>query len=72
MAVKVKGHETSKITFTYTTPMLREGTVISMIGGGIFLIYLAVCFIIGRKRTIKQACKRAYRMKYHIKQTSNI
>ncbi len=63
MAVRVKGHTDSHIEFRYTTPMLREGIIISLIGAGIFVIYLIIY------RGFSSA--KPYRKHYRIKNRTN-
>ena len=67
MAVKVSGHEKSEIKFSYRTPLLREGVILSCIGIGLFILYIAVTLII-RKGKLSQ---RTYRRKHRIKQNSH-
>ena len=71
MAVRVKGHATSKIRFCYTTPLLREGAFISAAGAGLFLIYLSVSLYLSHKNGVKRRCRITYRIKRnHIKQST--
>ena len=63
MAVKVKGHATSEISFTYATPMLREGVIISAAGAGLYLIYIAVSFLLRRRRGDRPRFRITYRIK---------
>jgi uncharacterized membrane protein YfhO len=66
MAVRVKGHEKSEIVFTYTTPLLKEGIIVSAAGAGLFLIYLIMIRFTGKNKDNK----RTIRVPYHIKQKS--
>ncbi|WP_316607249.1 YfhO family protein [uncultured Ruminococcus sp.] len=59
MAIRVKGNTKSEIRFTYRTPMLTEGMIISAIGAGIFIIY----FVINRGFRAKRKARRKYRIK---------
>lgn len=59
MAVRVKGHTKSEIRFTYRTPLLTEGMIVSAIGVGAYLIYL----IINRGFRAKRKSRRIYRIK---------
>lgn len=59
MAVKVDGHKKSFIEFRYTTPMLKEGIIISLVGAGMFAVYL----IVNKGFSVKQAYRRRYRIK---------
>lgn len=58
-AVKVDGHKKSVIEFRYTTPMLKEGIIISLIGAGLFAIYL----IANKGFSAKSRFKKRYRIK---------
>ena len=60
MAVKVNGHKTSQIDFVYTTPLLKEGIIISCIGFLVFAFYMII--------TRGFSCKRKFRKTYTIKQ----
>ncbi len=59
MAVKVDGHKKSEIEFVYTTPMLKEGIIVSVSGIILFLIYMIA--------TKGFSCERKYRKTYKIK-----
>ena len=59
MAIRVKGNTKNEIRFTYRTPMLTEGMIISAIGAGIFIIY----FVINRGFRAKRKARRKYRIK---------
>lgn len=60
MAVKVDGHKKSVVEFRYTTPMLKEGIIISLTGAGLFAVYLIA---------VKGfSAKRAYRRRYRVSQ----
>ena len=59
MAVRVPGHTTSEIEFRYTTPMLKEGCVLS---GGAFLI-LVIYLVINKGLRKKCSHRRIYRIK---------
>ncbi len=63
MAVRVKGHEKSDIRFTYHTPLLRSGAIVSAAGAVVYSVYL-----IGNKGFRK---RREPRRIYRIKQKSN-
>lgn len=63
MAVRVNGHQRSVIEFRYTTPLLREGVIISLIGLGLFAIY----FIINKGFSAKRAYRKRYRIKIKAK-----
>ena len=52
MAVPVEAG-TSEIVFTYKTPGLGMGTVISVSALGILLVYLAVCFVWRKKHSAR-------------------
>ncbi len=49
MAVPVEAGE-SEIVFTYTTPLLWEGIVVSTIAAAVFVIYLLICLLTRKKR----------------------
>ena len=72
MAVKVNGHAASEITFTYRTPMLTEGVILTLIGLGIFAVYLAAAWIAGKGRLSQHPYRKQYRIKHnsHIKEAS--
>lgn len=59
MAVKIDGHKKSEIEFVYTTPMLKEGIIVSISGFLLFSIYMIVA------KGFSCECK--YREKYKIK-----
>lgn len=59
MAVKVDGHTNNKIVFRYTTPMLRIGIILSLVGAALFIIYLII------NKGFRAKAK--YRRCYHIK-----
>ena len=63
VAVRVKGHQKNNIEFRYTTPMLKEGIIISLIGTGLLAIYIIV--------NKGFSAKRPYRRRYRIKSRSN-
>ena len=64
MAVKVDAHSKSVIRFRYTTPLLKEGIILSMIGAGIFAVYIII-----NKGFSK---RKPYRKKYRIKDKSTL
>lgn len=64
MAVKVKGHSKSQIAFRYTTPLFREGIILSLIGAGMLALYLII------NKGFK--AKTTYRKIYRIKSRKNI
>ena len=59
MSVRVPGHQMSEIEFTYRTPMLREGCIISAFSLEAMVIYL----IYHRGFTAKRSFRRTYRRK---------
>lgn len=58
-AVKVDGHKKSVIEFRYTTPLLKEGIIISLAGAGIFAVYI----IVNKGFSAKKPYRRKYRIK---------
>lgn len=66
MAVKVDGHQISRISFTYTTPKLREGVIVSIAGAGLYIIYIAAFMILRRRKGICPHRRAAYRIKINI------
>ena len=63
MAVKVKGGEKSEIVFTYSTPLLKEGALISAAGAAALLCYILAFVFINRKKGVKHSPRRSYRFK---------
>ena len=59
MAIRVDGHSKSHIEFRYTTPLLKEGIILSLSGAGIFIIYL----LFNKGFTKKYNYRRRYRIK---------
>ena len=59
MAVKVDSHQKSTIEFRYTTPMLKEGIIVSAVGAGLFAVYL----IAVKGFSVKRKYRRHYRIK---------
>ncbi len=59
MAVRVNGHETSDIRFRYTTPLLKQGAIVSCIAAAGFILYL----IINRGFGAKRKLRKQYRIK---------
>ena len=59
MAVRVKGGEHSKVVFRYTTPMLREGLIISGISLAVLIVYL----IYNKGFSAKKRSRTIYRRK---------
>lgn len=59
MAVRVPGHTTSEIKFTYHTPYLKEGCIIS----GAAVLALAIYLIIFRGFRSKRKFRKTYRIK---------
>lgn len=54
MAVKVKGHHKSEVTFRYKTPGLAVGTAVTFVSLVFFVAYLVICYIIkNRNKNIK-------------------
>lgn len=64
-AVRVKGGEKSKIVFTYRTPLLKEGVIISACALAAFIIYM----IINRGFSAKRKPRKVYRI--YSKNTQN-
>ena len=62
MAVKVNGGETSRITFTYRTPLLREGIILTGVGLGLFLLYLTVSLIVNKGKLSASTYRRRYKI----------
>lgn len=60
MAVRAEGKTTSRIAFRYTTPLLKEGIILSLCGLGAFILYLCI------NRGFR--AKRKHRYSYRIKQ----
>ncbi len=63
MAVEVKGHEKSRIEFRYTTPLLKEGVILSLIGAGLLAVYLII--------SKGFRADKKYRKHYRIKNRNN-
>lgn len=63
MAVRVKGGQRSDIRFTYRTPWLRAGMIVSVTGAALCLLYLIINKGFGAKRKPRKI--------YRIKQKSN-
>ena len=63
MAVEVKGHEKSRIEFRYTTPLLKEGVTLSLIGAGLLAVYLII--------SKGFRADKKYRKHYRIKNRNN-
>lgn len=59
MAVKVKGHSNNHIEFRYTTPLLKEGAILSAIAAGMLIVYL----IINKGFSAKKPYRKRYRIK---------
>ena len=61
MAVKIDGHKKSEIEFVYTTPMLKEGIIVSLSGFVLFLIYM----IVTKGFSYERRYRKTYKIKNH-------
>ena len=59
MAVRVKGHETSEVRFTYRTPYLKTGCIVSGAAAAVFILYL----ILNQGFRAQRRSRRIYRIK---------
>ena len=50
MAVKIDKGKTYDISFTYHTPLFKEGLIVTIAGAGILIVYLILCMFFSKKR----------------------